>query len=122
MQRGLQFFARLEVVALQHVFDTTVEPLHHTVGLRRSGRSQAVFDVQFRTEPVKLMLPALRPLSQAKETVGELFAIISQIGADPQWAGPLQIPQETPGVCGRLAVVNADKDPSRVARSIATHR
>jgi len=27
------------------------------------------------------MLPALRPLSQAKETVGELFAIINQIGS-----------------------------------------
>jgi len=68
------------------------------------------------------MLPALRPLSQAKETVGELFAIISQNGADPQWAGPLQIPQKAPRVCGRLAVANADKDPSRVARSIATNR
>jgi len=45
------------------------------VGLRRSGRGQAVFDVQLSAEPVEVMLPALRPLSQAKETVGELFAI-----------------------------------------------
>jgi len=68
------------------------------------------------------MLPALRPLSQAKETVGELFAIVSQNGADPQWASPLQIPQEAAGVGCRFAVINADKDPSRVARSIATNR
>ena len=122
MQRGLQFLAGLEVVALQHVFDTTVEPLDHAVGLRRSGRSQAVFDAELRAEPVKLMLPALRPLSQAEEPVGEFFATVSQNGADPRWAGPLRIPQKAPGVCGRLAVANADKDPSRVARSVATNR
>jgi len=81
-----------------------------------------VFDVEFCAEPVKLMLPTLCPFAQTKETVGELFAIVSQNGADPQWAGPLQIPQEAAGVGCRFAVINADKDPSRVARSIATNR
>ena len=57
MQRGFQFFARSEVMALKHILDTTVEPLDHAVGLRRSGRRQAVFDVQFSAESIELMLP-----------------------------------------------------------------
>jgi hypothetical protein len=38
MQRGFQFLTGSEVVALQDVFDASVEPLDHTIGLRRSGR------------------------------------------------------------------------------------
>jgi len=73
MQRGFQLFAGSEVVALQHVLDTTVEPLHHTVSLRRSRWCQAVFDVQLSAEPVEVMLPALRPFAQPKETSVNLY-------------------------------------------------
>ncbi len=62
-------------------------------------------------KPVELMLPTLRPLTQAKEAVRELLAVIRQYGAYPHWAGALQITQEAARVRRRLAVVNADKDP-----------
>jgi hypothetical protein len=75
MQRGFQFLAGSEMVALQHVFDTTVEALDHAVCLGRSWRRQAVFDIRFGAELVELMVPALRALAQAKETVGELLPI-----------------------------------------------
>ena len=72
------------MVALQHVFDTTVEPFDHAVGLGRTWWRQAVLDVELRAEPVELMFAALCPFAHTKETVGELFAIVSQNGADPQ--------------------------------------
>ena len=76
MQRGFQFFARSEVMALKHILDTTVEPLDHAVGLRRSGRRQAVFDVQFSAESIELMLPRFYPLAQTKQAVGKLFSVV----------------------------------------------
>ena len=82
MQRGFQFLAGSEMVALQHVFDTTVEALDHAVCLGRSWRRQAVFDVQFGAELVELMGPALRALAQAKETVGELLPSVREYGSD----------------------------------------
>ena len=45
VQRGLQFFAGTEVVALQHLFDAAVEALDHAVGLRMLRRGGAVFDI-----------------------------------------------------------------------------
>lgn len=44
-----------------------------------------MFDVQFGAELVELMFPALRALAQAKETVGELLAIVCEYGSDAQW-------------------------------------
>ena len=71
-----------------------------------------MFDVQFGAELVELMFPALRALAQAKETVGELLAIVCEYGSDAQWASPLQITQKAARVGRRLAVVDADKDPA----------
>ena len=79
VQRGFQFFAGSEVVTFQHVFDTTVEALDHTVCPGRSWRRQAVFGVQFGAEPVELMFSALFALAQAKETVGELLPIVRDV-------------------------------------------
>ena len=77
------------MVALKHVFDTTVETLDHAVCLGRSRRRQTVFDIQFGAELVELMFPALRALAQAKETVVELLPIVREYGSDAQWACPL---------------------------------
>ncbi len=40
-----------------------------------------MFDVQFCAQPVELMLPRSYPLTQAKEPVGELLAIVGENGA-----------------------------------------
>jgi len=75
VQRGFQFLARSEVVALQHVLNPAVKSLDHSVGLRRHRRCQAVVDIQNRAKLVEVMFPALCALAQAKETVGELFSV-----------------------------------------------
>ena len=45
-QRLLQILAGLETMASQHVSNTSIEALDHTVGAWRSGLSQAVLDAQ----------------------------------------------------------------------------
>ena len=41
-----------------------------------------MLDVQFRATPVELMTTTLCALAQAKETIGELLAIVRENGAD----------------------------------------
>jgi len=100
------------MVALQHVLDPAVEPLDHAVGLGRSGRREAVFNIEGCAERVEVVLACRGAFAQAEEPVGELLAIVRQDGADPYWAGALQISQKAPGVGGCFAVVNADKNPT----------
>ena len=52
----IEIVAQLEVMALEHLFDPTVEPFDHTVCLRGFRRGQAVVDVQVGTELVELVL------------------------------------------------------------------
>ena len=47
-------------MALEKLFDPTVEPFDHTVCLRGARRCQAMFDVQIGTELVELVLDAAR--------------------------------------------------------------
>ena len=112
MQRSVQLLAGAEVMALKHVLDAPIEPLDHAVGLRRSWRRQAVFNVQFSAELIELMLPRCYPLSQTKQPVGELFSVVCENGADADGTGTFKIPQEAAGVGRRLIVVDADKDPA----------
>ena len=56
IQRGIQFFARSEVVAL-HVLNASIEPLDPAVVLGRSGPYLTKLDIQFSAELVELMLP-----------------------------------------------------------------
>ena len=111
MQRGFQFFARSEVVALQDVFDTTVEALDHAVCLGRSWRGQTVFDIQFGAELVELMLARRSTLAQAEEAIGELFSVVRENRADADRAGTLKIAQEAPGIRSSLCLENADENP-----------
>ena len=75
MQRGLQFFAGMEMVRLQHLFDASVEALDHAVGLRMLWRGEAVFDAKVAAQLIKLVLAGGRALAQAEQAVGELLAI-----------------------------------------------
>ena len=84
VQRRLQFLARSEVVALQNLLNTTVEAFHHTVGLGRLWRGQAVFDVEGGTELVELVHACRGTLAQVEEAVGEFLAIVRDNGADAQ--------------------------------------
>ena len=98
-----------------------------------------MLDVQLSAELVELMLPALRPFTQTKEAVGELFAVVhcpavvclqtmrgGENGADPhslpgralhlqcpeRVAGALQVPQKATRVRRSLVVVHADENPA----------
>ena len=62
-------------MALKHIFDPSIEPLDHAVGLGRSWWGQAVFDVQSCAEFVELMFAAWCAFAQAKEAIRELFSV-----------------------------------------------
>jgi len=56
MQRGLQFLAGSEVVALQNLLDPAIEPLDHAVGLGMLRRGQTVFDAEVGAKLIELVL------------------------------------------------------------------
>ena len=112
VQRGFQFLARTEVVALQHLLDPTVEALDHAVGLGVLGRGQAVFDAKISAEVIELVLAGGRRFTQTEQAVGELLAIVGENGADAQRAGTFQIAQKAAGIGGCLGFVDADEDPA----------
>ena len=60
-QRGLQLFARLEMMALQHIFAAAIEPFYHAVGLWRLRRGRTVLDVQGGAKRVELMPAGCTP-------------------------------------------------------------
>ena len=99
-------------MALQHLLDAAVEPLHHSVGLGRLGWCKAVLDLEGRAERVELMRSGCRPLAQAEEPIRELLAVVGKNGADADWAGAFQIPQEAAGVGRSLGREDADEDPA----------
>ena len=94
VQRGLQFFAGTEVVALQHLLDAAVEPLDHAVGLGMLRRGQAVLDAEVTAEQVERVLAGGCALAQADQAVGELFSVIRKYGADPDRAVPFEIARD----------------------------
>jgi len=83
VQRGFQFFAGTEVMALQHLLDPAVETLDHAIGLRMLRRRQAVFDAQVVTEPVELVLAGGDTFAKAEQAVGKLAVIVRENGPDP---------------------------------------
>ena len=83
MQRGFQFLAGSEVVALRHLLDAAVEALDHAVGLRRFRRGQAVLEAQFGAEPVEIVLARRGPFAQAEQAVGVRWSPASGQFAKP---------------------------------------
>jgi len=57
----LQVKGAVETVGFEHVADAAVEPLHHSVGLGRLRRRQAMLDAQFGAELVELVLAGRCP-------------------------------------------------------------
>ena len=125
VQRGFQFLAGSEVVALKHLLDAAVEALdplpgrrlpaiaeRDPVGLRRLGRGQSVLDAEVGAERVEFMLTRRGTLAQAEQAIGELLAVICENGADADRAGALKVAQEPPGVGRGLGLEDADEDPS----------
>ena len=57
-QEGLlQVLAAEEVMAAQHLFDTTVEALHHAVGLGPPWTGKPMFDAQRSAQLIEGVLP-----------------------------------------------------------------
>lgn len=73
--RLLEVLAAVEAVALQDVFDPSVEPLHHTIRLRAHRRRQSVFDAKIGAEAVELVVAGGGAAAQAEQPVGELLAV-----------------------------------------------
>ena len=76
VQRGFQFFAGTEVVALQHLFDASVEAPDHAVGLRVLRRGQAMVNPEVAAQQVERVLAGGGPFAQTEQAVGEFAAII----------------------------------------------
>ena len=74
-QEGLlQVLAAEEVMAAQHLFDTTVEALHHAVGLGPPWTGKPMFDAQRSAQLIEGVLPGGGALTRGDEAVGEFVA------------------------------------------------
>ena len=73
-QRLPHVFGAVETVGLQDIRNAAIEPLHHAIGLGRSGFGQSVFNAQCLAQLIKLMFPAGFTLPAGKQAVGEFLA------------------------------------------------
>jgi hypothetical protein len=99
------------VVALQHILDAPIEPFYHAIGLGSHWRGQAVLDTQIGAETVKFMCASGRALAQAKQTVGELLAVVRENVADPYRARALKVAQKPPRIGRCFPAVDTDEHP-----------
>ena len=97
---------------LQNLLDPAVEALDHAVGLRVLLRGQTVLDAEVVAEMIELVLASGVAFAKAEQSVGELFAIVGENGADVQKACAFQIAQETAGVSGGLGLEDSDEYPA----------
>jgi hypothetical protein len=112
VQRDLQFFPGTEMVALQHVFDATVEALDHAVCLRMHRRGETVLYAQIGAETVKFVTAGCRALAQAEQAVSELLSIVRKHRADAYRAGAIKVAQKAACIGGSLGLVNANEHSS----------
>jgi hypothetical protein len=62
-------------MALQDVFDPSIEAFDHSIGLWGFRRGQTVLDVQVSAEPVERVLAGRGALAQAEEAIGKLLPV-----------------------------------------------
>ena len=97
-QQGLlHVFAAVEPVGLQNVRNAAVKPLHHAVGSGRPGLGQSVLYAQFPAQLIEFMVAAGFAFLAGKQTVRELFAVVSQQLVDPDRTSLAQRIEE--GLC-----------------------
>ena len=112
LERLLQADPAVKVVGGQNLADPAVEPLHHAVGLRRLRLGQPVFGAQGLTKLVELMGPGGLPRPGAKQPVGELLAVIGQVGPNTDRTHLLQVAPEATCGCRTLIIAELDVDPA----------
>ena len=71
-----------------------------------------MLDLKGGAERVELVFSRRGALAQAEETIGELFSVIGQDGADADRAGTLQVPKKAPRVGRGLGLEDANEDPA----------
>ena len=96
----------------QDIRDSSIEALHHAVGLRGPGPRQAMFDAQGQAQLVELVLPRRLAIPGAEQAVGELLAVVGQDLADPDRTGLVQSVQEGLGRRRRLVGLDGQVNPA----------
>ena len=137
MQRGFQFPARAEMVALQDVLDPAVEALDLAFGFRVLRRGQTMLDAQVAAQRFERVLSGGGAFAQAEQAVGEFFPArhrartngafngsLRRYRADTDRTGPFEIaqaattsaigssPMAWARVGGGLGIVDADEHPA----------
>lgn len=119
MQRLLQVGLAVESGLLQKLIDAAIEAFDHTVGLRMTGRRQAVFDAHAGADFVEHMLAA-GLLVFACEAVRELRAIVSEDLADFDGRSLLEAAQEIDAAGVAHVVIDVQEGPARGAVSVGS--
>lgn len=81
------------VMGFEHIADTAIEALDHSVGLRGSGFGQAVLDAECLAPLVELVIAAGLALARGEQAAGELLAVVGQQLGDLDRAGLVQFLQ-----------------------------
>lgn len=77
VQRLPQVLGAVEVVRTQHLTESSMEALNHTVGLRRLGLGQPVFDTQALAPLIEFVLSCRLAAAAAKQPICELFTVVN---------------------------------------------
>jgi hypothetical protein len=111
-KQGLfEIFATPEMMGFQDVRDAPIEALDPSIGLRRPGSGQAMFDVQRGAQSVEFMLAAGLFVA-IKEPAGEFLAVVRQALPEADRTDADEVLQESPGAPGGLVFLDLENKPS----------
>ena len=89
------------MLALQDVFDPSIEAFDHSIGLWGFRRGQTGLDVQLGAEPIERVFAGRGALAQAEEAIGKVLPVIGKDRADTDRASSSKVTQKPPGIgCG----------------------
>jgi len=112
MQSLFQVLRAVEVMRPEHLFEPSVEALDHAIGLGRSGLGQSVLDAQSAAQRLERVLPAGVFGALAKQSVGELFAIVRQQGLNLERRRLGHRVEERAGCRSGFVALDGDEHPA----------
>ncbi len=112
-QSGFQVLSAVVTARGEHLGDTAIKALDHTVCLRGSGLGQTMLNTEGFAQLVEPMIARRLAVLGAEQPIGKLLAMVRQQFGDLDGAGLMQGVQESTGRSRRLVGLDGDVDPAR---------
>ena len=112
LERLLEVFACSIAPGRQHVADTAVEALHHSIRLRPSRLDQAVLNPVGQALLIEGMAPAGLALTCPREAIRERLAVVGQHRLNLEGRLLLHLLHKRPSILRGLAASDLQVDPA----------